>query len=164
MTQSPSRYRLGTEYDAFLFAPVGEDKSGGMLSTLSALARMNLDPWREAAVLAGLPADAAVRRLSASIGALPDALPGTPDFPGIAARLVALLPPPTPVEMPSSAQAATVAPPIPVRTMGLAFLLLMLLGLGTQWMMAHRQPSAQDQVARPSISDTESRTPPPAFR
>ncbi|WP_337997716.1 hypothetical protein [Oleispirillum naphthae] len=162
MTKSPSRFRLGTEYDAFLFASVGEDKSGGMLSTLSALARMNLDPWREAAALAGLPADAAVRRLSALIVALPDPLSGTPDFPGIAARLVALLPRPTPVETPA-AQTAT-APEVPVRTMGLAFLLLMLLGVGTQWMMAHRQSSAQDQAARPSISDTGPRTPPPAFR
>jgi hypothetical protein len=63
-----------------------------MLSVLSAMARMNLDPWQEAASLAQLPGDAATHRLAALIAAVP----GGPSVPAeqqlIAARLIALLP------------------------------------------------------------------------
>ena len=60
-------------------------------SVLSALARLNVDPWQEATNLARMPREAAVVRLTALIDALPDE--GTVGIPTtIAADLVALLP------------------------------------------------------------------------
>jgi hypothetical protein len=48
----------------FLYASVGEDRAGSTVSVLSALARLNLDPWAEAAELAALGRNAAGVRLS----------------------------------------------------------------------------------------------------
>jgi hypothetical protein len=48
MTYSGSASRLGSEFDDFLFAPIGEDRNGMLLSVLSALARLDIDPWQEA--------------------------------------------------------------------------------------------------------------------
>jgi hypothetical protein len=51
MTLRPE-YSLGhSEYDAFLFAAVGEEKAGLPLTVLTALTRLGFDPWREAARL-----------------------------------------------------------------------------------------------------------------
>ena len=61
MDPPASTSRLGTEFDDFLFAPLGEDRNGVPLSIVSLLGRMDLDPWREADSLAGLPAEAAVQ-------------------------------------------------------------------------------------------------------
>ena len=63
-----------------------------LLSVLSALARMNVDPRKEAAALAELPRKEAVHRLSCLIEALP-VRPSAPEDPvTIAARLIKLLP------------------------------------------------------------------------
>jgi hypothetical protein len=83
---------LGKEFDAFLFATVGEDPNGMVLSLASALARQDVDPWREAANLAGLPGEAAIGRLAAFITALPGRPFASSDPGTIATRLVALLP------------------------------------------------------------------------
>jgi hypothetical protein len=82
----------GHEFDNFLFAPIGEEKSGVPLSVVSALARLNLDPWQEAADLARLPEGAATARMAALIMALPDTPSALQDPGTIAARLIAHLP------------------------------------------------------------------------
>lgn len=81
-----------SEFNDFLFAPIGEDRNGMLISVLSGLARSDVDPWEEAAKLAQLPGEAATQRLAALIGALPDRVPSYADPRTIAARLVALLP------------------------------------------------------------------------
>jgi hypothetical protein len=92
MGRSAAVVQLGSEFDSFLFAPVGDENNGMVLSVLSALARLGVDPWREAADLARMPRAAANQRLTALIAALPDA-PATWLPPGtIADRLLALLP------------------------------------------------------------------------
>jgi hypothetical protein len=79
-------------FDNFLYAPIGEDKNGMLLSVLSALARQGIDPWQEAARLAVLPGKTAAHRLASMIAALPEG-PSTHLDPGpIAARLISLLP------------------------------------------------------------------------
>jgi len=88
MTRSTMAALLGPEFDAFLFAPVDEQGHGVLLSVLSALARLDIDPWQEAADLAGMPRGAARRRLASLLAALPDA----PAAPETIERLVALLP------------------------------------------------------------------------
>jgi hypothetical protein len=86
---------LGSEYDNFLFEPIGDDRNGMPLSVVSLLGRMDFDPWEEAAALAGLSADEAARKLAALLRALPDQTMLQSDPDGAAARLIALLPRPT---------------------------------------------------------------------
>jgi hypothetical protein len=83
---------IGPEFDKFLYASIGEGRNGTMLSVLSALARLDVDPWQEAASLGRMPREAATERLTALIAALPDE--PTADVPArtIAADLIALLP------------------------------------------------------------------------
>ena len=83
---------LGPEYDTFLFAPIGVDNNGMQVSVLSGLARSDLDPWQEAARLAGLPGKSAVERLATLIQASPGKAWDQPEARAVAARLIALLP------------------------------------------------------------------------
>jgi len=92
MTRAASVPRLGPEFDDFLFAPIGEDRNGMLLSVLSALARLDVDPWQGAAKLARLPVEAAARRLAGLLAGLPDGATVHPDPGPTATRLVALLP------------------------------------------------------------------------
>jgi hypothetical protein len=93
MTSSPIPLP-GSEFNDFLFAPIGEDRNGVLVSVLSGLARSDVDPWQEAARLAELPGETATQRLASLIGALPDRVASHPEPRAIAARLVALLPGP----------------------------------------------------------------------
>jgi hypothetical protein len=92
MTHAALAPLIGAEFDKFLYAPIHEDRNGTPLSVLSALARLEVDPWQEAASLALMPKATAAVRLTALIAALPDEQ--TKDIPAksIAADLVALLP------------------------------------------------------------------------
>lgn len=65
MNTKTSNFARITTYDAFLFAEIGEEPNGMRLSVVSALARLDLDPWGEASVLAAMPTAAAQQRLSA---------------------------------------------------------------------------------------------------
>jgi hypothetical protein len=82
----------GAEFNDFLFAPIGEDRNGMLVSVLSGLARLDVDPWQEAARLAQLPGETAIERLTSLIGALRDRDSSYLDPPTIATRLIALLP------------------------------------------------------------------------
>jgi hypothetical protein len=86
-------YSLGhSELNDFLYAVVGEEKNGAELTVLSALARLDLDPWEEAARLSRLTKDAAIKALAAAIISLPDAEWTASDTQSIAASLVDRLP------------------------------------------------------------------------
>ena len=82
----------GSEFDKFLFATIGVDRNDMPLSVLSALARLDVDPWLEAAELARLPRETATQRLASSIAALTDRPSAHLDTGTIAGRLIALLP------------------------------------------------------------------------
>jgi hypothetical protein len=84
MQGSSSISLLGSEFEPFLLAPVGEESNGMLLSVLSGLARLDVDPWEEAA---GLPGDAATRKLASLIAALPTAASAREDSVTIAARV-----------------------------------------------------------------------------
>jgi hypothetical protein len=92
MTRAIPVAALAAEFDDFLFEPIGEERNGMLLSVASALARLNLDPWQEAAKLAQLPVRAAACRLSSLIAALPDRPSTHLDPASNAARLIARLP------------------------------------------------------------------------
>jgi len=84
MAETASPRDSGVAFDDFLYAPVD-----GSLSVLSALARLNLDPWKEAAALARLSKSAAEARLASLLASLPDL---DQDSKANATRLIALLP------------------------------------------------------------------------
>src|SRR5271165_3063299 len=92
MTHAALSPLIGPEFDKFLGASIGEDRNGTGLSVLSALARLDVDPWQEATSLARMPRDAATARLSKLIEALPRAPASAISPKTSAADLVALLP------------------------------------------------------------------------
>ena len=83
---------LDSEFGDFLFATVGEERTGMPLSVLSALTRLGVDPWLEAARLSDLPKDFAIATLSGLIARLPVGRWEPSETRGIAARLVEFLP------------------------------------------------------------------------
>jgi hypothetical protein len=92
MTLRPE-YSLGhSEYNAFLFAAVGEEKVGLSLTVLTALTRLGFDPWREAARLSDLPRETAARAFAVTIAMLPEGDWKASESEAIAARLVNWLP------------------------------------------------------------------------
>jgi hypothetical protein len=95
MTPMDHRARFSTlsaSYDDFLFAPVCEDANGMRLSVLSALARMNVDPWEEAGRLATLPKATAERTLLSVLDRVSGRSWKSLEAAAIAARLIRLLP------------------------------------------------------------------------
>ena len=92
MTLRPE-YSLGhSEYNAFLFAAVGQETVGPPLTVLTALTRLGFDPWREAARLSDLPRETAARVFAVTIAMLPEGDWKASDSEAIAARLVNCLP------------------------------------------------------------------------
>jgi hypothetical protein len=81
---------LKNDFDEFLFAPVGQDASGAPVSLLTALARLDIDGWEEAEILARLSTDAATQKLAGLLAAPPNAT-APEESVKIAARLVELL-------------------------------------------------------------------------
>jgi hypothetical protein len=81
-----------SDLNEFLFADVGTEASGMMLSVVSLFARQGNDPWREADRLADLPKAAATDSLARSIADMPLGRWNLPDAAAIAARLIGLLP------------------------------------------------------------------------
>ena len=92
MTHSASAAVERSQFDDFLFAPIGQEQNGMVLSVLSALARLDVDPWGEAESLARMSSDAATERMRVLVAALPGEASHRADPDAVATRLVALLP------------------------------------------------------------------------
>jgi hypothetical protein len=154
--------RLGSEFDDFLFAPIGPQENGMPLSVLSALARLDIDPWQEAAALARLPREAATRNLTALIEESTDAPAIHLESPTIAARLVALLPRQIVSDMSPrktvGSRAAVINTPV---AMCVVFCVIFVaLIIGSQFIIASHQTSAGASSAhRPSSSAVTLQTP-----
>lgn len=88
----PGYSLLNSDFNEFLFAPIGEEKHEMLLSVVSALARLGIDPWQEAARLTQLPKELATQSLTSMIEGLPSGRWAQSDSRVIAARLVQLLP------------------------------------------------------------------------
>jgi len=114
MDRLPAVWPPQSVYEPFLYAAFGEDPAGDPVSVLSTIARLDIDPWQEAARLDLLAPPVATEQLRSLIGksasgAAPDA--GADDA---IRRLIALLPhvrdaPPRPTPEPSRAGTAPVA-------------------------------------------------------
>ena len=128
---------FGSEFDSFLFAPIGAERNGTLLSVLSALARLDIDPWQEAARLALLPRDAAIQRLASLIAALPDG-PSAHQDPGtVAGGLLALLPRQAHTDI-SLRETLLSASAVTISRVFI-FLIAMAFVMGAQYMMTTRQ-------------------------
>ena len=155
MARTVSIPGLGSEFDAFLFAPIGEEGNGMLLSVLSALARLDVDPWQEAAGLARLPVESATRRLTALLEALPGVAPMQRDPGTVAARLIGLLPHTANIHGSSNIARVTTKP-----ASAFIWALVMMLVLSAQWMAAgHHAPAPG---AEASSAPTSSSVTPPA--
>jgi hypothetical protein len=150
----------GSEFNDFLFAPIGEDQNGMLVSVLSGLARSDVDPWQEAARLAQLPGESATRRLAALIGALPDRAVPFPDPRMIATRLIALLPRRSrfdfePQQTLQRSLTVMNSRPWWISIAAMAFV------LGSQFLIAsHQTPAKPDNVEK-NATDPASPQPPP---
>lgn len=160
MTPVAAMSGLGPEFDDFLFAVIGDDRNGMPLSVVSVLARVNLDPWQEAATLAAMPGELAARRLAPLLATLSERTLQQTSAAITAVRLIALLPQRTnpnirPVARESGAAAA--APPRALlRPILIAIFLI--LSLGIQFLVARRNPAA---VSSSAISAPATRPVPP---
>lgn len=105
MTLRPE-YSLGhSRYNDFLFAAVGPEGDGEVLTVLSALVRLDIDPWLEAARLSDLPRDVAISSLTATLARLPESGAKIADLAANAARLIATLPAGSAPDIPSTPEA-----------------------------------------------------------
>ena len=157
MTSSSSISVLGSDFDDFLFAPLGEDRNDMPLSMVSALARLNIDPWQEADTLARLPRETAIQRLASLIAALPDGSPAHLDLGAIAARLIVRLPRLARSNIPSRGTLLSVGAMTSRRAIIHLILIYVILGsfmLGIEWIAASLHPSAPVDSAHVPASST----------
>jgi hypothetical protein len=91
MTPALSVTRFQPQFGDFLYATVGEG-GGETLSVLSALARLGVNPWDEAAELSELSLAAAISRLTSLLARLPKSNEGAGASIANVARLLKLLP------------------------------------------------------------------------
>jgi len=87
-----SGLNLTSRYEDFLLAPICDEPGGMRLSVLSALARLNVDPWEEAARLAALATADAQKTLVSTLNRFPGKRQRSAETEALAARLLALLP------------------------------------------------------------------------
>jgi hypothetical protein len=142
-------------FDNFLYAPIGEDKNGMLLSVLSVLARQGLDPWQEAARLAVLPGTTAAHRLASMITASTQLDPSP-----IAARLISLLPRTTGASVPL--HNPLLGRGFASNSRAIFYALLIALLFGALCLAASRRPSARLDDAHAPISRTVSPQIPPS--
>jgi len=92
MTLSARFSLLHSDLNNFLFAAVGDESNGMRLSVISALTRLGVDPWDEAARLAALPKVLAAEALAPMIARLSIGRSPRSDDLAVARRLAGLLP------------------------------------------------------------------------
>ena len=92
MARSAVLHPDGSDYDGFLYAFVGEDRRGSMVTVLSTLARLGHDPWKEASALAGLSDEAASTRMGVLLAMFGDVPALYRENETVARKLVSLLP------------------------------------------------------------------------
>lgn len=121
------------------------------LSVLSALARMDVDPWQEAAGLAQLPRETASRRLVWLMAMLPNETLPHSDRGAVAARLIARLPRrvslnPAPRRTPSGVGAKN-------NSRATIYMLFIAVLFGVQCILAnHQSPVSVDDGRAPASS------------
>jgi hypothetical protein len=72
MPSTALHHSHGADFSRFLYAYVGADANGSVVTVLSTLARLGLDPWQEASELGALSNVAASARLSSILSRFQD--------------------------------------------------------------------------------------------
>jgi len=162
MNSPAGTLRFKPEFDAFLFASVGANDGEIPLSVLSVLARLDLDPWQEAAHLAALSPESAVQEIASILGALPTGSPNAPDILMNATRLVAMLPRrapclSSPLRVLSAASAGTPRPRPHANVVFLAVYLIVM--VASQCIWTRLVPAHVDSQTAPPSSSTSSQAP-----
>jgi hypothetical protein len=160
MTHAALAPGIGREFDPFLFASIGEDRHGQLLSVISALARSDLDPWLEAVSLSRMSQSQATTRLCGLIAALPDGPPSGRPVDAVAGELVALLPqtakwasPPKAAPPKTASLLAVMTPNGRFTLVAVALALLIVLSL----LFSTHTPPAAGQIGPPlALEQTES--------
>lgn len=163
MTSPAAVAGFAPEFNDFLFAPIGEERAGMLLSVLSALARLNVDPWREAAELARMPTENASQRLSSLIAALPAGRSAWLE-PAAISRLIAFLPSPAILSTASHAMLSRpVATPDPKTVMRIIVVNLVLMAgmLCIQWSLSGIRQTPAGSVHAPATEAVSPATPQP---
>jgi hypothetical protein len=162
MTHSALRSVLGSEFDNFLFAPIGEDRNDMPLSVLSAFARLDIDPWQEVAELARLPRKTATQRLASLIAALPGQPTAHLEPGAISVRLIALLPRQANSNILPRRTLVDAGDLTKFRAGVYMYAVFIVIMLGAQWIAASRQtPTPVGGVHTPASGTVLPRTPPP---
>jgi hypothetical protein len=161
-TRPPPIAVLGAEFDAFLFASIGEDKNGMEVSVLSGLARSDVDPWQEALRLANLSDESATQRLAALISALPDWGASHSDPRAIADSLIGRLPRPSGFNVGSREPSRDVGTLSSLRPWWI-YVVFMCFALGSQFLIARHQLSMKpDDIGAGAMSANTVSAPAPA--
>ena len=92
MNPAASVFFFDNKFDNFLHASIGADGNGMTLSVLSALARLDVDPWEEAGELSKLSEELGAQRLAALLSRLPTRQRADEDTGSLVERLIRLLP------------------------------------------------------------------------
>ena len=164
MTPAASVSFFRPEFCDFLYAAIGADRNKMSLSVLSALARLDIDPWEEAAELSELPKHAATQRLASLLARLPGGRWAQADSRAIADRLIELLPRRSSSKMPSAEKARGLremtGSPVAIRLICAAF------GAAALIIAASREPSPRSDPADAPAFSTASppQTSPPSSR
>ncbi len=137
--------RLSDQFNAFLRGALWLDRDETPLSVLSALARLDVDPWEEAAQLAALPEHSASAKLAAMLANLAGGPADRRDLDAHCARAVRLL-----SSIAGSAQARAEPSSVPAGRPG-GFLFLAVVS----WILALTFMAAQGPAGRaPTASAT----------
>ena len=118
----------GSDFHQFLYAFVGADRNGFMVTVLSTLARLGLDPWKEASELADLSEEAAGARLGVLLAESRDVPALSGENESITRTLIELLPTRTtrPVRLQAGSSQAKARMGSVVSIFAMAFVLMML--------------------------------------
>lgn len=92
MAHDPTPHYLDPKYDKFLQSSVGDDRRGAGITVLSMLARLGVDPWREASELASMPEGRAHQRLDALMARFTGVPSWVPSRNDVVSRLLVFLP------------------------------------------------------------------------
>jgi hypothetical protein len=151
MTPAVATFFFSAEFNDFLYAPIGAEENAMTLSVLSALSRLNVDPWAEAAQLSALPKDIAAQRLASLIARLPGGRWAQADCAPIANRLIELLPHGSLSKIPMAPQVLRL--PLITHSTGLRILVCAALALTVLLVTASNEPSSRNgHVDQPAFN------------
>jgi hypothetical protein len=150
--------KLNPAFDGFLYATVFEERDEMPVKVISALARLDLDPWSEAADLAGMPADGATSRLCELLAGVFSSPSSQPECSTTAARLVALLPQPATMSPSGSGRVVGGCKGQAYSLLG-SLWLVVLASMLTSVLMANADGDASGRASKPIVSASSAAAP-----